>query len=209
MSKVTVREAAILTGKSRETINAATKDGTLSFSLNGRNTKVIDIAELERVYPIVNSIEKLNQSDAVRTSQEVSEEGQTEVREQLAVLKERLESYSREKEMILQERDRERRQLQSEIETLRSTLEKAQEQHGKAMLLLTDQSENKSKPQSNGAGEWEKAFKALEERISNQDSQAKKEIEEIKKNSQQQVMRYKTALEAEKNKPFWKKIFAT
>lgn len=143
MSKITVREAAFLTGKSRETINAATKDGTLSYTLNGRNTKVIDIAELERVYPIVNSIEKLNQSDAVRNGPVGSENGHSEVREQVAVLKERLESFAREKETLIQERDRERRQLEAEIDTLRSTLEKAQEQHGKAMVLLTDQTEGK------------------------------------------------------------------
>jgi hypothetical protein len=205
MSKITVREAAFLTGKSRETINAATKDGTLSFTLNGRNTKVIDIAELERVYPIINSIDKLGQSEAVRNSPVASDPGQADVREQLAVLKERLESFSREKETLVQERDRERRQLEAEIDTLRSTLEKAQEQHGKAMLLLTDQRSEAGE----GAEDWKKAFKALEERISNQDAQAKKEIEEIKKSSQQQVMRYKTALEAEKSKPFWKKLLAS
>ena len=46
MSKVTVREAALLTGKSRETINAATKDGTISYTHNEKNHKVIDISEL-------------------------------------------------------------------------------------------------------------------------------------------------------------------
>jgi len=41
MSEITVKQAALLTGKSRETINAATKDGTLSFSHNARKHKVI------------------------------------------------------------------------------------------------------------------------------------------------------------------------
>ena len=178
MSKITVREAAFLTGKSRETINAATKDGTLSFTLNGRNTKVIDIAELERVYPIVNSMEKLTQSDAVRNSPPASETGQADVREQLAVLKERLESFSREKETLIQERDRERRQLEEEIDTLRSTLEKTQEQHGKAMVLLTDQ-----RPEA-GAGEQVKKLQALEATIEELKKQNRRILVEMQQKNQ-------------------------
>jgi len=44
MSKVTVREASVLTGVSRQTINDATKNGLLSFTKNKRGHKVIDIS---------------------------------------------------------------------------------------------------------------------------------------------------------------------
>ena len=49
MSKVTVKQAAFLTGLTKETINKATNDGTISHSLNQSNRKVIEIAELQRV----------------------------------------------------------------------------------------------------------------------------------------------------------------
>lgn len=152
MSKVSVREAAFLTGKSRETINTATKDGTLSYSLNERKHKVIDVAELERVYPLVNSAADLGQSEVVRDSQ-TPDGVPSDLREQVAVLRERVEALSGTNELLKTERERERRQLEGEIENLRTSLEKtqeslemAQEQQGRAMLLLTHQSEEGRDP---------------------------------------------------------------
>jgi hypothetical protein len=123
MSKVSVREAAFLTGKSRETINTATKDGILSFTLNERNHKVIDVAELERVYKLVKSPADLAQSEPVNDSQELSEIGPSDLREQVAVLRERLESSLRENDTAKGERERERHQLEEQIEQLRTSLE--------------------------------------------------------------------------------------
>lgn len=146
--KVSVREAALLTGKSRETINTATKDGVLSFTLNERNHKVIDIAELERVYPLVKTMADLELSENVSPDVDLTGEGPSDLREQVAVLHERLQSAAREKEFLQAEREtlkgereRERRQFEEQIEILRTSLEKTQDQHGKAMLLLTHQSE--------------------------------------------------------------------
>lgn len=184
--KVSVREAAFLTGKSRETINTATKDGILSFTLNERNHKVIDIAELERVYPLVKSPEDLERSGVVNDGQELTEGGQSDLREQVAVLRERLESSLRENGQLSAERERERRQLEDQIETLRTSLEKAQDQHSKAMLLLTHQNGEE------GAAGQNNQIKALEENMLKIRRQNKRLYDE---------------LQAQKAQSFWKRLF--
>jgi hypothetical protein len=187
MSKVSVREAAFLTGKSRETINTATKDGILSFTLNERNHKAIDIAELERVYPLVKSPADMAQSGNVSDGQELTESGPSDLREQVAVLREKLESSLKENGQLTSERERERRQLEEQIEQLRTSLEKAQDQHGKAMLLLTHQSSEEG-----AGGQQSIQIKALEETML-----------KIRK----QNRRIYQELQAEKSKPLWKKLF--
>ena len=137
MSKVSVREAAWLTGKSRETINTATKDGVLSFTMNERNHKVIDVAELERVYPIINAPREEGASESVSDRPGLTPPGQADLREELAVLRERVVGLGNERDFIKTERERERRQLEAEIDHLRDSLKAAQENQSKAMLLLT------------------------------------------------------------------------
>jgi len=135
VSKVTVREAAKLTGKSRETINTATREGTLSFSLNSRKHKVIDIAELERVYPLVKTMDEIKQaSETVSASPAASD---SDLQSKLAVMRQKLASSEAMQEILATERSRERQQLESEIENLRTNLEKSQDQHNKALLLIT------------------------------------------------------------------------
>lgn len=198
MSKVSVREAALLTGKSRETINTATKDGTISFTLNEKNHKVIDISELQRVYPIINSMEEIQKSDTVKSSQNRTVNGQSDLEKDLAVMKERLESLTREKDHLTEERNRERRQLESEIENLRSSLERSQEQHNKAMLLLTDQRKSEEK-RGLIENERDKRLEALELKIKELRSQNKR----IFRHSQEQ----KKQLSELKAQSLWKRLF--
>lgn len=198
MSKVTVREAALLTGKSRETINTATKDGTISFSHNEKNHKVIDISELQRVYPIVNSMEEIEQSGSVQARQNRTVSSQSDLEKELAVLKERLENLAREKDYLTEERHRERRQLESEIDNLRSSLERSQEQHNKAMLLLTDQRKSEEK-RGLVENERDKKLDDLELKIKELRTQNKR----IFRHSQEQ----KKKLEELQHQPFWKRFF--
>ena len=147
MSSVTVSLAARLTGKSRETINTACNEGTLTATKNAQGVKVIDVSELARVYPLVKTMEDIVKSEPVRESQ-TSSDSPSDLREQLAVLKVQLQSTEKERDMVKAERERERRQLEEQIETLRAGLEKAQEQGGNAMRLLTHQSGEKQGDQS-------------------------------------------------------------
>ena len=186
MSQVSVRQAAFLTGKSRETINNATKEGTLSFTHNSRNHKVIDVAELTRVYPLVKTMEDLkDESESVRpdTASPVKPSGV-----ESAVLQERVERLQAEKELLEKERERERGHFEATIDDLRTNLEKAQENHGKAMLLLTDQRQGSG---SRGL-EHDEKIKALEQQV---------------KKMRIRTHRVHKALEAEKNKTLWQRLF--
>jgi GTP cyclohydrolase II len=185
MSKVTVRQAAALTGKSRETINTACNDGVLSCSANERGIKVVDVSELERVYPLVKSMDQITRSEPVKSSQVLTEEGSSDLKEQLAVLKARLESAATERDMLQSERERERRQLVEEIENLRETLSKAQDQHGKAMLLLTDQS-------GKGEASKDEQLRELAKNVELVRRQNKRLYQEIQKS---------------KNQGFWERLF--
>jgi DNA repair exonuclease SbcCD ATPase subunit len=187
---ITPAEAIRRYNVSKPTLYSDMTEGKLSFKFDDRKKRKIDVAELDRLYEKrieagpatqvnVNPRPDLTQSNVNQNVGEIER-----LNQEIGYLK------------------RELHMRQNETEKWQEAFDKAQATADKITALL----ENKS---GSGAGEWEKALKALEERISNQDAQAKKEIEDIKKNSQQQVMRYKTALEAEKNKPFWKKIFAT
>lgn len=51
MAKVSISEAARLAGKSRTTLHRLIKTGELSVSAGDRNSKMIDISELVRVFP--------------------------------------------------------------------------------------------------------------------------------------------------------------
>jgi hypothetical protein len=52
MPLIGLSEAARLTGKDKATIHRAMKGGRLSFTMNASGDRQIDLAELERVFPI-------------------------------------------------------------------------------------------------------------------------------------------------------------
>ncbi len=52
MAKVGAQRAAVLTGKSKSTIQRAMNSGKLSYSLDQNDRRVIDVSELERVFGI-------------------------------------------------------------------------------------------------------------------------------------------------------------
>lgn len=198
MSKVSVSQAAKLTGKSRETINKATQTGALAYSRGSGNRKEIDVAELQRVYKLVTTMDALEAASApVKSASALSE---SDNRVENAELRAKLASSERTIEMLSAERDRERRQLESEIDNLRSSLEKAQDQHGKALLLITDQS---SQSQSK-KDDWDKALRALEARLASYE----KEQRETKDAAKRKIALLQRALEQERSKSLWRRLFA-
>ncbi len=197
MSKVTVREAALLTGKSRETINTATKDGTISHTHNEKNHKVIDISEFQRVYPIIKSMEEIK-SGSVQSRQNRTVNSQSGMEKELAVMKERLEGLVREKDHLTEERQRERRQLESEIDNLRSSLEFSQQQQKEIRLLLTDQRKSEEK-RGFVENERDRKLDDLEQKIKELRAQNKR----IFRHSKEQ----KKKLEELEHQPFWKRLF--
>ena len=51
MAKVGAQRAAVLTGKSKSTIQRAMNSGKLSYSLDQNDRRVIDVSELEETKP--------------------------------------------------------------------------------------------------------------------------------------------------------------
>ena len=200
MSKVTVKQAAQLVGKTKETINKATNTSKLSYSLNASGHKVIDIAELERVYELVTTVEELSKQSQAVSDRQV--ESDSEIKAEMALVREKLAASEAMQKSLIDERDRERRQLQDEIANLRENLSKAQDQNSKALLLITDQSQDTT----DRVGDWEKSIKALERRITNTEEQAKRE-RQLNEENQRQLDRYKRALRAERSKTPWQKLF--
>ncbi len=198
MSKVTVREAAALTGKSRETINSATKDGSLSYTLNNKNHKVIDVAELSRVYEVVKTLEDLEKESAVSNSQPPSEADSQEWRARYLEIKAKAESADDKIEMLEKHHAKQTRIYEDQIENLQDSLKLAQEGHNKATLLLEDKSGDNN--------QWQAAISAVESRVANQEEKIKEEQGRAHKILRQNQL-LKKALEEEKNKSFWQKLF--
>ncbi len=198
MSKVTVREAALLTGKSRETINSATKDGTLSYTLNNKNHKVIDVAELSRVYEITKALEEVEQHSGVNHSQSPSETDSQKWMSRYLEMKTKADSAIEKAELLEKHHQQQRKIYEDQVQNLQDSLKLAQEGHNKATLLL----ENKS----DDGNQWQIALKAIEERVANQENKAKEEQERAQKILRQNQA-LKKALEEEKNKSFWQKLF--
>ncbi len=55
MAKVGAQRAAVLTGKSKSTIQRAMNSGKLSYELDRNKRRIIDVSELERVFGIVQT----------------------------------------------------------------------------------------------------------------------------------------------------------
>lgn len=188
MSQVTVRQAALLAGKSRDTINVATKEGTLSFTLNPKGHKVINVAELERVFPLVKTMDDLDKPQAaVGSRPNVSD---SDVRMELALIRERLKHSQQLFDTMSIERGRERSQLESEIENLRDSLEKAQDQQTKMQLMLTDQTNDR-------VGRYEE----IQQQIHAQTVRFEKELSGVTKQARQDAMN------EYKNYPWWQLAF--
>ena len=190
---VSITKAAQLSGVSRTTLYTDMNSGKLTFQIKGKNKKTIDVSELERVYGSLNIVDtpkvtnnvKAAQSNFTNTEQPLTE---------LAVLRERISLFEKHSEQMTE-------QYESRIENLEGSLSKAQDGYNNVTKLLEDKSS-----QDSGAGEWGKSLKALENRISNQEKTAKETAEKEQKIIRQNRA-LKKALDEERNKSFFKKLF--
>lgn len=209
--EVSITEAHRLTGVARSTIYKDIDSGTLSSTQNARGKQAVMVSELERVYGKV-SPEKLrdkkNVSESVATDQNRSSTIQSSQTDQVAVLQERIEALRSKVESqgeiigdLKEVRRDNRRFYEEQIEVLKDALDKAQDGYNSMTKLLEDKS--KTENQSN---KWEEGLKALESRIANQERQTLAEKAKAEKHLQK-AKAFKRALEAERNKSFWKKLF--
>lgn len=170
-------------------------EGKISFVKNADGHKLIDVAELMRVYG--NNLD-FSRVGTEPTSSPSKSGGSLPTTNQIDHAQ--LSGLQREIDIINKDRQREREQYQEEISHLRKSLDKALDGQNRVTLLL----ENHSK----GGGEWEKSIRGLENRLANQEKM-QKEFEDYKNKSRAERIRLKEALEKEKNKTLWQKLFAS
>tara|TARA_B100001989_G_C24532147_1_gene462235 strand:+ start:25 stop:657 length:633 start_codon:yes stop_codon:yes gene_type:complete len=81
MAKVGAQRAAVLTGKSKSTIQRAMNSGKISYELDQNGRRIIDVSEIERVYGIKKQVEAsitVKEKKPITTQQSVSVEALVE-----------------------------------------------------------------------------------------------------------------------------------
>ncbi len=173
-SKFSISAVNRITGKSRTTIIKHIKQGKLSVELDADGNKVIDAAELIRVYG-----DDYDFGQTEKPHHEAAAANDAGTHHEVKRLQEQLDRE-------IAERSRERQQYREQVEHLQETLKLAQEGHNRATLLLEKQ------PQ--GGGEWEQGLKRLEDR-------------DVKENAARKINQYKKALEEERGKGWWDRLW--
>jgi hypothetical protein len=197
-----MEQAAYIIGKTKKTIYNHKDRNKFSYEQDDEGRTVIDISELMRVYgstpAITEKIEELQSGEESSvgvitqnyTEKKNSKKTDDNLEDKMIIVK--LEAEL-EKEKALKNK------VEDDVEYFKIALEKSQETAQKVTMLLEGKKES-------GAGEWEKSLKALENRISNQEKTAKDTAEKEQKIIRQNRA-LKKALDEERNKSFFKKLF--
>ena len=202
--KYTVIEAAKIAGISRQTIYRHIEKKPISTEKDDEGNLFIEASELLRVYgdklnfDVTNNKSNSNKNNPVLQAVTTNDSSSD-----IKVTEEKLNSANKQIEMLESQIRREREILEEQVETLRTVLEKSQETQSKTVALL----ENKTSKNEQNI-EWNKTLNALEKRIANQEKTKKeKEIETEKFRKQNIIL--KKALNEEKSKGFFKKLFGS
>lgn len=127
--KVTIAEAAKMTGRTVPAINSATKDGRLSYDIEDRNgkknVKVVQVVDIDKLWGLKKLSGEQNNKKSAKSSNNMAMDVLQTKNDELYQKLER--QY---KEQIEQYKD--------ENESLRQSLDKAQENVKRVTLLLED-----------------------------------------------------------------------
>jgi len=198
--KVNISKAAEMVGKTRATLYRHIEKKGITVEKDDDDNPLIDVSELVRVYGDRVNIETVNEQNNTKenTGETVSYQ---QNKHEIELLKKQMQLFET---STVRERDL----LESQIEHLKESLSKAQDGQYKLTLLLEDHTKKRD-----GDSEWQKSFKALENRIANQEKEAKeREVKEQKlldenRRIKQAYSKQKKAFEEEKGKSVWKKLF--
>lgn len=172
-------DAAKVAGVSRRSFYNHIPKKSISLTQDSDGEEKIDLSELKRVYGeervALNLKKFMDEQGYVQEREPVQDKSvqksanSNKAEIELEVLKERLNHFDDYK----QERVREREQLEERIGQLESTLQKALDNQNKTTLLLEHYTKG-----DEGNEDWKKSIKALEEKIANQEKEAKEKAEE-------------------------------
>jgi len=151
MTQISPAEAVRQFDVSKPTLYSDMNDGKLSYTLDDRKRRRLDVAELQRLY----DLRKKEESQATDSNvQSGSENTQSNVKQDDA----RAEYLEREIEFMKKELENRR----EEVARWQDAFEKAQETAQKVTMLLEDKSQNGA---GQGAQKWESAFKSDRKRV--------------------------------------------
>lgn len=179
---------------SKPTLYSDMKDGKLSFTLDDRKRRKINIAELDRIY------DKRDEEGALTEEKSVK----SPVNNTQSNVKSTAEYSMGRLELEVEYLKRELTNRQEETERWKEAFDKAQSTADKITALLEDQSV-KSR-HATDKDEWKKTLTELETRIANQEKTTQEKEAEAEKIIQQNKV-LKKALTEEQSKGFFKKLF--
>ena len=177
---VTISKASKMAGVSRATIYNDIDSGTLSVELGAKNRKMIDVSELSRVYKDLKVPDEKDNSKSVKTDKK-RDTSTPQQSDKVAVLQERIEAQRKQTELLegMLEREREDRRREREAskefeEYFKAQIDNQAESIKNFTKLLEDQRSDKTDTND----EWKKSIQSLEEKIANQEKEAKEKAEE-------------------------------
>ena len=201
MSKVTVREASVLTGVSRQTINDATKNGLLSFTKNKRGHKVIDISELTREFEIVEKIDVLdNKRKESKSDSKVTVKSAKLDKEILSI-----------KEEIISAHERERSLWQDQVNLLKDRVEEIRKDKETYVRLIEFQGNGKKQNEEelNALKDANKSLSEQVQKLLDKDEAREQERMESRRIAQEtfKAKKEKERIEKEESRGFFSKLF--
>ena len=169
-----------MAGVSRATIYNDIDSGTLSVELGAKNRKMIDVSELSRVYKDLKVPDEKDNSKSVKTDKK-RDPSAPQQSDKVAVLQERIEAQRKQTELLegMLEREREDRRREREAskefeEYFKAQIDNQAESIKNFTKLLEDQRSDKTDTND----EWKKSIQSLEEKIANQEKEAREKAEE-------------------------------
>ena len=201
--KYTVIQAAKITGKARQTIYRHIESKPISVTLDDDGNQYIDASELIRDYGDNLNFEAATQSEG-------QSETVTKPQNVTPMLQAETPSNDTQIELI---------ELKAKVESLKAQLNAKEDENDYIKGLLEEEkaerkaANNLLEDHRGRESKWDQQFKAIEQRLANQEKQAKEHAEKEEKllNENKRVKKAysqkKKALEAEQNKGFFKKLF--
>ena len=200
--------SAKLAGVARRTLYSHIEEKPISVIEDTDGIEKIDLAELKRVYGTETVLanlksyqdEQIKKEEGAQPTQHDNNTPSYGVAHAEARVQE-LEMQVKMQQEIIERRDREFENARADIEDLKT-------QNKTMTYLLEDHTKRDS-----GAGEWERSFQALEQRLANQEREAKERKEQEQKlldenrRIKQAYVNQKKALAEEQNKSIWRKLF--
>ena len=201
--KYTIAESAKIVGSTRQTIYRHIESKPITIEKDDNGNQLIEASELLRIYGNSINFDAINENGNVteRVVAVTSSVTENDNAPKELIAEEKLNSANQQIAMLKEQMNRERELLEGQLDTLKSALEKSQDSNNKTVALLEDKTSKE-----NDAQKWQKSIDAIESRVANQEIKAQEEKERAQKILRQNQA-LKKALDAEKNKSFFQKLF--